>query len=127
MRLPRNKYKYVEDLVEIDIEMKDGSWYVLISEGNGGLYGVDMNIVYLYGQNERIGGKGLKTRCFSFAMPVGDIAAEVDGGMLVFRRNDEIIFIERRDNIKNIVVGSGDNWINLCEDQREYFIKEFGL
>ena len=127
MRMPENEYKYIQDLVEIRILLKDGTDYFLIAEGDSGVYGVKMNIFYLYDGNEKIGREGLKKRCFSFAMPESDIEAEVKGGMLIFKRFNNIIFMERRDYIKDIIVGTEGNWINLCKEQRELFEKKLGI
>ena len=129
MELPRDKYVYLEDLIEIIITLCNGQTRVIIAKGDAGIYGVHLSTFYLYSEEEmdRFDLEDLKNKPYCFAMPESDMNAEVLFGMLVIKKGNEIVFMERRDNIKNIIVGSDDVWIDLHNEHKSYFMNKFGL
>ncbi len=128
MELPRDKYVYIEDLVEIIISLCDGQTRVIIAQGNAGIYGIDMSTFYLYSEEEmdRFSLEELKNKPYCFAMPESDMKAEILFGMLVIKKGNEIVFMERRDSIKSIIVGGDDVWINLHNEHKNFFMKKYG-
>ena len=77
MELPRDKYVYLEDLIEIIITLCNGQTRVIIAKGDSGIYGVHLSTFYLYSEEEmdRFELEDLKSKTYFISVPIWHIIA----------------------------------------------------
>lgn len=110
------------DIVEIIIDLTNGENYTLLATcretpiGIQNIPTIEHKIFALYTEDEfvRKGPEVLKT-CFCFFMPDSDLRPEIISGCLTFKKGEQIIFMEPRQNIKKIKVGMDGHYIDLCD------------
>lgn len=106
-------------IAEIEILMKDGEVITLFGDptvDEEGEHTGHMEYIYTVEEAEKICEReGDIDSCPFFMMPDCDIQCDTSTGFLTFKKNDNILFMQRRDLIRNIKSAIDDIWIDVWE------------
>ena len=103
-----------KDLVELVIDLADEQ-ITLFGDPDYDEFGIRSELFYLYTYDEYVKLGRPDDKCLAFFMPKSNFSANVDGGFLSIFRDDKLMFMENRNNIKNIRLCIDENYVDLSD------------
>ena len=113
--ITKKNYKH-NDVVELVIDLADEQ-ITLFGDPEYDEFGIRSEVFTLFTYEEYIKLGMPEDKCLGFFMPKSNFSANVNGGFLSIFRDNKLMFMENRNNIKRIRLCIDENYIDLSEDE----------